>query len=301
MSRQLLGFLGFLFLVHTSCKLQNSETNLVSNEPQKEWLISDIKPIFNPPAPAQVIISAHRGGGDYEGYPENCIESFDYIIGHTPALIECDVRTTADGQLVLLHDETLDRTTTGSGKLEDKKWKEIKDLKLIDNLGNTTDYNIPKLEDALKWAKGKAVLTLDVKRKTSFEKVIECIRANKAENYIVFITYTVEAAKKVHALAPELMLSCTIRNDFEFGQYEESGIPWENIVAFTGLKESPTAFYEKLNAKGVLSILGNSIQELPPEMKSLTRLESFYTGDAFLQFQTDMIILRNTSKTKIYR
>ena len=53
MSRQLLGFLGFLFLVHTSCKLQNSETNLVANEPQKEWLISDIKQIFNPPAPAQ--------------------------------------------------------------------------------------------------------------------------------------------------------------------------------------------------------------------------------------------------------
>ena len=67
---------------------------------------------------APILVSAHRGG-PVPGLPENAVETFEYALNHAPALIETDVRRTADGVLVLMHDETLDRTTTGTGRVDD--------------------------------------------------------------------------------------------------------------------------------------------------------------------------------------
>lgn len=69
---------------------------------------------YQPGMPAA--ISAHRGGGDYEGYPENCIESFAWLANQMPVTIECDIVMTKDSVLIMMHDNTFDRTTTGRGK-----------------------------------------------------------------------------------------------------------------------------------------------------------------------------------------
>ena len=52
-------------------------------------------------------VSAHRGGMAYDGYPENALETIQYVFGKTGAIIECDIAMTDDGKLILMHDSSL--------------------------------------------------------------------------------------------------------------------------------------------------------------------------------------------------
>src|SRR5690606_757935 len=87
------------------------------------------------------LISGHRGGM-VEGFPENSIETFENTLSHTPAFFEIDPRLTKDSVIVLMHDATLDRTTTGKGKLADYTYDELKQFTLRDPHGNVTAYKI---------------------------------------------------------------------------------------------------------------------------------------------------------------
>jgi glycerophosphoryl diester phosphodiesterase len=78
------------------------------------------------PANAQTAISAHRGSSLVA--PENTIETFKAVLEMPVKYIEIDVRTTKDGQLVILHDGKLDRTTSGSGPVQNLTLAEVKQL-----------------------------------------------------------------------------------------------------------------------------------------------------------------------------
>ena len=74
-------------------------------------------------APTEVVVSAHRGGAAYA--PENTLPAFTNAIRLGVDQLEADVQLTADGQLVVLHDDTLDRTTDCTGAVLDKTYAEI--------------------------------------------------------------------------------------------------------------------------------------------------------------------------------
>src|SRR5690606_28835398 len=82
-------------------------------------------------APDKKIISGHRGTME-QGLPENSIIAMKGVLKHTPAIFEIDPRLSKDGVPVMVHDATLDRTTTGTGKVADYTWKELKKLRLKD-------------------------------------------------------------------------------------------------------------------------------------------------------------------------
>src|SRR5512147_1773172 len=69
---------------------------------------------------------AHRGHSI--AYPENTLEAYRKAIELGVEMIECDVNITSDGKLVMMHDPTLDRTTTGSGRVSSATWDEIREL-----------------------------------------------------------------------------------------------------------------------------------------------------------------------------
>lgn len=217
--------------------------------------LSDTRDFYSWTSDRIPMVSAHRGG-PYPGFPENAIETFDNVLNYTPAIIELDVAMTRDSVLVLMHDDDLDRTTTGVGKVNEVTYDYIKGLYLEDEEGNQTDFKVPTLREALLWSKGKALLTVDIKRSVPFEKVVEEVRETEAEAYAALISYTFPAAKKLHYLAPELMLSVTIRNEEEIKRFENTGIPWTRVIAFTGVAERPLAFNQALHKKGVFIILG---------------------------------------------
>jgi len=201
------------------------------------------------------LISAHRGG-PMPGYPENCIETFKNALEYQPCLIECDVAKTKDGKLVMMHDDTVDRTTTGTGRVDSLTFDEIRALRLIDNEGDTTVYQVPTFGEVLDWAKDNAILTVDMKPTVTPEEIVNAIHDHDAEGAALVITYTTEQAAKVHDLDPNLVLSCTVRNQDEWNRLQAAGVTPPIVVAFVGVHEPESSLYKLLHAHGVRTILG---------------------------------------------
>ncbi len=206
------------------------------------------------------LISAHRGG-PMGGFPENAVETFENALNYGPCLIECDIRLSADNHLVMMHDGTLERTSTGKGKVTDFTLDQLKQLFLKDQAGRVTGYRIPTFEETLQWAKGRAVLTLDVKSGVPFEQVIAAVKKNNAEGHAVIIVYNRKDLKKVHALAPDMMISAAGIGVKGVEKLFASGVPTANLCAFVGLTEPDPVVYQMLHEKGVPAILG-TIQNL---------------------------------------
>lgn len=105
-------------------------------------------------------IASHRG--QWRVAPENSLQAITSAVKDGAEIIEIDVRRTADGHLVLMHDETVDRTTDGTGKVSDLTLAQIKELHLQEGLGNgpapVTDQKVPTFQEALGAVEGKNVL-----------------------------------------------------------------------------------------------------------------------------------------------
>lgn len=202
-------------------------------------------------------ISVHRGGKGLTNYPENCLETLDYLHQRIDAVYEIDISQTMDGELVLMHDNSLERTTSGSGLLKKKSYNEISKLNLVDDFDNKTTYKIPLLSEVLQWAVAKdAVLTLDLKKGVPLNRVLSEIKALNAKDHCIIITYSLEEALKVYNEAPQLMMSVSARNRAELERLLKSKIPAKNMIAFTGTRLSDEKLYQNLHDKNILTILG---------------------------------------------
>ncbi|WP_299386070.1 glycerophosphodiester phosphodiesterase family protein [uncultured Lacinutrix sp.] len=240
-----------------SCKNDVSNTSTSTEAETQTIKKSALIETFKYSENAAPIISVHRGGKSIKNYPENCLETLQYVNDSIPAIYEIDVAKTKDDKLVLLHDNTLERTTTGTGKLTDYTYQELNTFNLEDDFGNETTFKVPLFTDVLKWAKtNNVVLTVDIKRSVSVHAVIDAIRAEKAEDVCLIITYDMEQAQRAYKYAPELLLSVSARNEKELGWLLDSNIPTENMFAFTGTRLSPNDFYKKVQSHGIKTILG---------------------------------------------
>jgi glycerophosphoryl diester phosphodiesterase len=158
---------------------------------------------------APVLVSAYQGG-PAPGLPENALATFEYALNFAPVLVETTLRQAADGTLVLFRDETLDRTTTGTGPLAARTLAELRALYLLDPTGAVTPHRIPALAEALAWAEGRTVLILDpedVRR----EVVVAAIREADAGDRVVVVTHSSEDEFAYRQLAGELVYSFAAR------------------------------------------------------------------------------------------
>ena len=105
--------------------------------------------------PGELLIGGHRGNP--AEYPENTLASFASAIEIGVEVIECDVHLTSDGRLAVIHDHTLDRTTTGKGPVGARTMAELKKL---DAGGG---QRIPELSEVLELAHGKVGVAIEVK------------------------------------------------------------------------------------------------------------------------------------------
>ena len=202
-------------------------------------------------------ISVHRGGKGLRNYPENCLETLQYVNDSITAVYEVDVAQTKDGQLVLMHDNSIERTTNGSGLVKDLSYDELKNYNLVDDFGNETTFKIPLFSDVLKWCKSNnVILTVDIKRSVKQSVVIDAIKASKAEDIAIVITYDVAQAESAYKLAPDLLLSVSARNDKEFNRLLEAKVPTRNMLAFTGTRLSDSTLFKRLHANNIVCMLG---------------------------------------------
>lgn len=201
------------------------------------------------------ILSAHRGGPS-PGLPENGIETMDAVLHAAPAMMEIDVAASPEGVHYLMHDRTLDRTTTGEGAVTDVSWDVVRELQLVDEAGWVTPYKVPTFADTLAWAKGKTVLQVDFKRTADFATVIGEIRGAGMEQGVILIAYTRAQALRLYELAPDMLISYSVNAPGELDEIVESGIPAANIVAFTGTRTARPDLYSYLDAQDVEVIFG---------------------------------------------
>lgn len=114
------------------------------------------------------LVIAHRGNSS--AAPENTFASFESAIAVGATLIECDVQMTADGQIVVIHDPTLDRTSDRTGDVRTLSLAEVQgaDVSYPRNFGSTfSPQRVPTLGQVLDLIKGRAKLLLEIKKESS--------------------------------------------------------------------------------------------------------------------------------------
>ena len=184
------------------------------------------------------LVSAHRGGWG-PGYPENAIETLAHTLSRGPLIIEIDIRRTADGVLVVLHDDTLERTTTGTGAVSELMMEEISNLQLVDTEGTVTDFRIPLLSEVLEWARGRALLQLDVKSSVPVEEVVAAVAEHDAIGYSAVVSYTLEDALRAAAANPRVALSIEITDRERLEALIAAGVAPGRIMAWSGVHPAP--------------------------------------------------------------
>ena len=132
-----------------------------------------------------VMIFAHRG--NWRNSAENSIRAFQECIDEGLDGIEVDLQRSKDSVLVILHDETLDRTTTGHGRVCDYTLAELKSLRLRSPIGVVTRMRIPTFEEVLLLAKGHILIQVD-KWKPYAEQVVALARKHGCERQIIVRT-----------------------------------------------------------------------------------------------------------------
>ena len=110
----------------------------------------------------QPLVAAHRGGALL--WPENSLTAFRQALALGVDYLETDVHLTADGEVVVLHDPTLDRTTTGSGRVRAARLADLSSVRLRDRSGGVTQDAVPTLGQLLDLlAPSAAQLLLEIK------------------------------------------------------------------------------------------------------------------------------------------
>lgn len=107
----------------------------------------------------KVFVVSHRA--NWRCAPENSIPAIKNSIRLHADVVELDARKTKDGHIILMHDETLDRTTTGNGRVDEWTLDAIKTLYLKNGADLKTKYRVPTLEEALLTTKGRILVNLD--------------------------------------------------------------------------------------------------------------------------------------------
>lgn len=205
-----------------------------------------------------VMVSAHRAKSS-DDYPENSIQAIEATGRAIPgAIVEIDAALTSDGRLVLMHDETLERTTTGAGRVAELTFATVRAARLEATDGTVIDAPPPTLAEALE-AAGRAGVIASIDLKPADEaatmalarRVIEEVRAVGAEGRVILITYSPETARAVAEMAPEMMISAGL-NDVE-------GLDRLNpaqVLAWTGTREARPALWRALAERGVEAQFG---------------------------------------------
>ncbi len=245
---------GFLLLLIFLLPVQSCKITAPKQSGTKEFKgVYDLRyPLSKP------LISGHRGADEYLGYPENCLETFQFLRAKMDIIIECDIAKTKDGVLVLMHDKSVDRTTTGAGQIKELTYAELMDLRLKDHTGSLTNYKIPKFEEILKWAKSSnTILSVDKKRSAALAEIITEIKKQQAEAHVMMISYSAEMSQEIYNIAPELVQSVSIRNKEELARWESIKIPpADRTIAFTGTRRSSEELYDSIHQYGIPCIFG---------------------------------------------
>lgn len=167
-------------LAFFSCSITKERTIVTNNNASKildEYLHQN-----------NVLVALHRSG--WRQAPENSILAIQQAIKMGVDIIEIDLCKTKDGEIILMHDRTLDRTTTGKGNVKNYTLEEIKKFNLRDGGGHVLGYKIPTLREALIEAKGKVLINLDKSYEIA-DEVLPILKETGTLNQVIIKGYDI--------------------------------------------------------------------------------------------------------------
>jgi glycerophosphoryl diester phosphodiesterase len=154
------------------------------------------------------LVAAHRGAS--RTAPENTLPAFEQALAQGAAALELDVQMTADHRIVVIHDRTLERTTSGTGRVEHTTWSR---LRLLDAgswfSGAYAGTRVPLLGDVLDLARGRAFVNIELKPSSltdvGFEsRVVDLVRAHGMEQQVLFMSFDHVAVERIKLVAPDI-------------------------------------------------------------------------------------------------
>lgn len=160
-------------------------------------------------------IIGHRGGASIG--PENTLACFRKGIEAGADMIEIDIHLTKDGEIVICHDQSINRTTNGKGKIREMNFDEIRQYRAIDAQGNITDQQLPSLDEVFQLftevrAKGNPCkLLIEIKRTNNIYQGIEELLLQKISDYearewVVVQSFNDFALEIIHQKDPAVRL-----------------------------------------------------------------------------------------------
>lgn len=141
-----------------------------------------------------IFVIAHRG--DWRNAPENSLQSIEKAIAMKVDMVELDIQPTKDGNFICMHDETLDRTSTGKGTIKNYTTEELKKFVLRSGNGIKTRQPIPTLKEVLNVCKDRTLVNID-KGGTYIKEIMPIIKECGMEKQVIIKGYyPVEKVKK---------------------------------------------------------------------------------------------------------
>lgn len=231
-------------------------------------------------------IMGHRGNTYQSNAPENSIKGIESCIALNGIVnvVEIDPRRTKDGIIILMHDETIDRTTTGKGKVKDLTLKEIQSYQLKLDDGTVTSEKVPTLYDALLSGKGKIYFDLDVKD-VPVKEVYDIVKSAGMLEQVFFYTEDIDVVKTIinYTPSPIVYPQCIEASDIDVLASLDI-----KMAQLSLSKALDTNFPENLQQKGLLwttNILDMKGYDYDTQM-----LQGNYTGiDKLLVKNVNMI------------
>jgi glycerophosphoryl diester phosphodiesterase len=155
------------------------------------------------------VFAAHRGGALL--WPENSLLAFRSALALRADYLELDVHVTRDGEVVVIHDPTLDRTTTGTGPVRERTLAELQALRLRDKSGAVIEEGVPTLEQVVMLAAaGKRQMLLEIKvdeRRQRYpgieEKVFAILDRHRFTPFAIVMAFEAETWRRVRQLRPD--------------------------------------------------------------------------------------------------
>jgi glycerophosphoryl diester phosphodiesterase len=168
-----------------------------------------------PPGAGRPAICAHRGGASL--WPENSLAAFRGALGLGVDLVECDVHQTRDGEVLVVHDPTLERTTTGRGAVRDRAWAELAAV----TVRGTPGEPIPRLAEVLALIRpAPAGLLLEIKNDPEGarypgieERVLALLRAAGVADRTTVMAFDWAIVERLRALAAPVRLTGLLAKD----------------------------------------------------------------------------------------
>lgn len=188
------------------------------------------------PKSKYVVVIAHRS--DWRHYPENSLAAMEGAIAMGVDMVEIDVQRTADGVLVCCHDKSVDRTTTGKGKVNELTADYIATLKLKTKEG-VTEYGMPTLAQALDLCKDRVLINID-KGMNYYDQIQNMLaERNMVEQVVIKSSKKPTTVAKYFAKHSQNMLYMPIIN-YREKSWERHSPLFESYLA----SDVPTIAYE---------------------------------------------------------